>query len=134
MVEVYIYLPLSQIRIEIRLGYYLDVGASDLIASGKIKVKQGQEIKRILPKGVEFADGHVLEADEIVLATGYDDMRSTARKIFGDGMARELKPVWGFDEEGELRGMWRRSGRDGFWFMGGNFALARYYSRLLALQ
>ncbi|PUU80251.1 hypothetical protein B9Z19DRAFT_1079810 [Tuber borchii] len=61
-------------------------------------------------------------------------MRSTVRKIFGDGMASALKPVWGFDEEGELRGMWRRSGQDGFWFMGGNFALARYYSRLLALQ
>ncbi|PWW73969.1 FAD/NAD(P)-binding domain-containing protein [Tuber magnatum] len=78
-------------------GYYLDVGASSLVASGKLKVKQVQEIKRILPNGIEFADGHV-------------NMHSTARKIFGDEMARSLKPV---------RGMWRRCGRDGFWFMGG---------------
>lgn len=122
------------INSDVFLGYYLDVGASELIASGKIKIKQGQEIKRILPHGIEFADGQVLEADEIVLATGYGDMRTVARKILGDELAQGLKPVWGFDEEGEIRSMWRRSGRDGVWFMGGNFALARYFSRLLALQ
>ena len=41
---------------------------------------------------------------------------------------------WGFDEEGELRTMWRRTGHPGFWFFGGNLALCRYFSRMLALQ
>lgn len=30
--------------------------------------------------------------------------------------------------------MWRPSGHPGFWFMGGNLALCRIYSRFLALQ
>lgn len=51
-------------------GYYIDVGTSQLIVDGKIKVKQGQEIARILPDGLGLTDGSKLEADEIVLATG----------------------------------------------------------------
>lgn len=51
-------------------GYYLDVGCSKLIADGKIKVKQGQEITRFKPDGLEFADGTFLPADICVLATG----------------------------------------------------------------
>ncbi|RAK95502.1 flavin-containing monooxygenase [Aspergillus ibericus CBS 121593] len=113
-------------------GYYIDVGASQLIAAGKIQVKQGQEITEILPHGLRFADGTELAADEIVLATGYQNMSTQARIIFGDEGAK-VNDVWGFDERGEMR-MWRRTGHPGLWLMGGNLALGRYYSRLLALQ
>lgn len=115
-------------------GYYIDVGASQLIVDGFIKIQQGQEVHRIAPHGVVLADGTELPADEIVLATGFQNMRSTARKIFGDELADRVKDVWGFDEEGEMRTMWRRSGHPGYWFAGGNLALCRFYSRLLALQ
>ncbi|KAF1937599.1 FAD/NAD(P)-binding domain-containing protein [Clathrospora elynae] len=115
-------------------GYYIDVGASQLIIDGKIKVKQGQEIAKILPNGIEFADGTKLEADEIVFATGYQNMRTQARKIFGDEVADRVNDVWGFNEEGEFRTMWQKSGHPGLWFMGGNLALSRFYSRILALQ
>ncbi|RHZ55394.1 hypothetical protein CDV55_105470 [Aspergillus turcosus] len=115
-------------------GYYIDVGGSQLIADGKIKVKQGQEITEVLPHGLQFADGTQLEADEIVFATGYQNMKTQARAIFGDEVADRVESVWGFDQEGEMRTIWRRSGHPGFWFMGGNLALCRYYSRLLALQ
>ncbi|KAI2792439.1 hypothetical protein POX_b02477 [Penicillium oxalicum] len=115
-------------------GYYIDVGGSQLIIDGKIKVKQGQEITEILPHGIRFADGSELDADEIVFATGYQNMRTQARLIFGDQVADRLGDVWGLTAEGEIRTMWRRSGYPGFWFMGGNLALCRYYSRLLALQ
>lgn len=115
-------------------GYYIDVGASQLIVDGKIKIKQGQEIAAILPHGMQFADGSELEADEIIFATGYKNMRSQARKIFGDELADGVKDVWGFDEEGELRTMWRKTGHPGFWFFGGNLALCRYWSRMFALQ
>jgi hypothetical protein len=115
-------------------GYYLDVGCSQLIIDGKVKIKQGQEIEEVLPAGLKFSDGEILEADEIVFATGYLNMRTQCRKIFGDEIADRVKDVWGFDEEGELRTMWRKSGHPGFWFMGGNLALCRWYSRLLALQ
>lgn len=115
-------------------GYYINVGASELIASGDIKVKQGQEISCVLPHGLRFADGSELEADEIVFATGYANMRTQTRAIFGDGVADAVGDVWGFNEEGEMRTIWQRSGHEGFWFHGGNLAMCRYYSRLLALQ
>ncbi|KAF2010171.1 FAD/NAD(P)-binding domain-containing protein [Aaosphaeria arxii CBS 175.79] len=115
-------------------GYYIDVGASQLIVDGKIKIKSGQEIAKVLPNGLEFADGSVLEADEIVFATGYQNMRTQARITFGDDVADRVGNVWGLNEEGEFRTMWQNSGHPGFWFMGGNLAISRYYSRILALQ
>ncbi|KAM0715898.1 hypothetical protein Q7P37_008412 [Cladosporium fusiforme] len=115
-------------------GYYINVGASELIASGDIKVKQGQEIEEVLPHGLRFADGSELEADEIIFATGYQNMRTQTRTIFGDEVADKVGDVWGFNEEGEMRTIWQRSGHPGFWFHGGNLAMCRYYSRLLALQ
>lgn len=115
-------------------GYYLDVGCSQLIADRKISIIQGTEIESIAGKTIHFADGRSADADEIVFATGYQNMKGTAKKIFGEEVADRVKPVWGLDEEGELRTLWRDSGHPGFWFMGGNLALCRYYSRLLALQ
>ncbi|KAB5527989.1 dimethylaniline monooxygenase (N-oxide forming) [Coniochaeta sp. 2T2.1] len=114
-------------------GYYFDVGASQLIIEGKIKVKHA-EVSEILPTGVRFTDGSELEADEIVLATGYENMKTQAGLVFGDEIGDKVKDVWGFDEHGEVRSLWRRSGHPGFWFHGGNLAMCRYFSRLLALQ
>ncbi|RFU73221.1 fad dependent oxidoreductase [Trichoderma arundinaceum] len=115
-------------------GYYINVGASELIAEGKIKVKQGQEIDEVLPNGIRFADGSELEASEVVFATGYQNMRTQTRIMFGDEVADAVGDVWGFNAEGEMRTIWQKSGHPGFWFHGGNLALCRYYSRLLALQ
>lgn len=115
-------------------GYYIDVGASRLIIDGKIKVKQGVEIERFTTDGVVFTDGTSLDADVVVLATGYQNMRESARQLLGDKVADRCTPVWGLDHEGELRTIWRRSGHDRFWFMGGNLQQARTYSKFLALQ
>lgn len=115
-------------------GYYLDVGCSQLIADGKIKVKQGQEIKKIHPNGLEFADGDFKEADIIVLATGYGSMRDTVRRVIGEDTANKLHTCWSFDKQGEIQTVWRNSGVPGFWLQAGNFFQARCYSRLLALQ
>jgi len=97
-------------------------------------VKQGCNVDCILPHSIRFSDDSELHADIIILATGYLNMRSTARKVFGDQVADKCGDVWGVDEEGEIRTMWRRSGHDGFWFQGGSLATSRYFSRLLALQ
>lgn len=115
-------------------GYYIDVGTSQLIVDKKIKIKQGHEVKCVKAHSLVLADDSELEADEIVFATGYQNMRATARMVFGDELAERVHDVWGFDDEGETRSMWRRSGHPGFWFFGGNLALCRFYSRLLALQ
>lgn len=88
-------------------GYYIDVGCSKLIGDGKIKVKQGKEITEIAEDGLIFEDGSKLEADVIVLATGYDNMRETARKIFGDQLADSVSEVWGLNDEGELSTIWQ---------------------------
>jgi len=115
-------------------GYYIDVGASKLIADGKIKIKQGQEIDEVLPHSLRFADGTELEAEEIVFATGYQNMRTQARLMFGDEVGDRIKDIWGFTKEGEMRTIWQKTGHPGFWFHGGNLALCRYYSQPLALQ
>ncbi|KAF7518680.1 hypothetical protein G7054_g13367 [Neopestalotiopsis clavispora] len=115
-------------------GYYFDVGSCHLVIDGKVKVKQGQEVAEILPHGLRFADGSELEADEIVVATGYQNMRTGTRQIFGDDVGDKVGDVWGFDEEGEMRTIWKQSGHPGLWLFGGNFAMCRYYSRLVALQ
>lgn len=115
-------------------GYYIDVGCSQLIIDGKIAVKQGQGIRQMNAHSMTFDDGSEIPADEVVFATGYSNMRDTCRRIFGEEIAGQVKDVWGFDEEGELRTMWRRTGMKGLWFMGGNLGLCRYYSRMLALQ
>src|SRR5207253_6504953 len=52
-------------------GYYIDVGASDLIADGRIKLHSGVGIERVKEDSVELTDGTTLPADLIVYATGY---------------------------------------------------------------
>ncbi|RFU73684.1 hypothetical protein TARUN_8556 [Trichoderma arundinaceum] len=115
-------------------GYYIDVGASQLIIDGKIKIKSGQEVAEVLPHGLRFMDGSELEADEIILATGYENMREKTRQMLGDAVADRVEDIWGIGDRGELRGIWQQNGHPGFWIHGGNLALCRYYSKLLALQ
>ena len=88
-------------------GYYIDVGCSKLVGDGHIKIKQGVQVKEIVPDGIVFEDGSKLEADLIVLATGYKNMRETARKIFGDVVGDKVGNVWGLNEEGEIATIWQ---------------------------
>ncbi|KAJ5633917.1 hypothetical protein N7528_001759 [Penicillium herquei] len=116
-------------------GYYIDVGCSQLIIDGKIKVKHSPRgITGFGPRELRLEDGSTLPADIVVLATGYDNMRTTVRKVLGDKIADRCQDVWNLDNEGELRAMWRPSGHPGFWYFGGNLALCRIYSKFLALQ
>ncbi|KAF2271169.1 putative flavin-binding monooxygenase [Lojkania enalia] len=116
-------------------GYYIDVGCSQLIIDGKVKIAQSPNgIKGFSENELILADGRKLEADIVVLATGYDNMRTSVRKALGDQVADRCKDVWDLDDEGELNAMWRPSGHPGFWYFGGNLALCRIYSRFLALQ
>ena len=115
-------------------GYYIDVGASTLIAEGKIKLAQGSGLAEFTPDGIRLADGRTLDADLVVLATGYQNMRETARRLFGDDVADRLPLVLGVGEDGELGGLYRRTGHPAFWYMGGPLAWVRIYSKHLALQ
>lgn len=115
-------------------GYYIEVGCSKLIAEGKIRLVGGSGLLEFTPKGVRLEDGRELEADLVVLATGYKNMRETARRLFGDDVADKCPPVLGIDEAGEIGGLYRRTGMRGFWFMGGPLAWVRIYAKHLALQ
>jgi cation diffusion facilitator CzcD-associated flavoprotein CzcO len=115
-------------------GYYFNVGCSDLIAAGKIGLLQYDDIERFVPEGARLKDGGIVPADLIVLATGYRNQQNAVRLFLGDEIADRIGPVWGFDDNGELRNMWRRTAQPGLWFTAGSLAQSRIYSRYLALQ
>lgn len=115
-------------------GFYIDIGCGSLIASRKIAVKSAPYISHLTPSAVVFPNGEEVQADAVIFATGYSNGKVRTRKVFGDSVADKIAPIWGFDEQGEIRGCWKRGGQEGFWVAAGSFWLSRYYSRLLALQ
>lgn len=114
-------------------GYYLNIGASDLIIQGKIELKAGVDISALKPKQVIFSDGTSLAADIIVLATGYKPLQEWVREMFGDEVADRVGPIWGIGEDGELRAMYARTRQQGFYVAGGGLPGARAYSHYTAL-
>jgi hypothetical protein len=116
-------------------GYYINVGASDLIAEGKIKIKNGVEIADLRERAVVFTDGSTLPGvDTIVLALGFRNMQDTVRNLLGDGVADAVGPVWGLRADGEVRGLYCPLGQPGLWIMGGSFVQCRLMSKVLAIQ
>jgi cation diffusion facilitator CzcD-associated flavoprotein CzcO len=115
-------------------GYYINVGCSDLIVDGEIRVVQYRDLADFDKDGLVLADGERVPADLVVLATGYENLQEDVRRLLGDEVAERVGPIWGFDEEFELRNMWRRTGQDRLWIMGGNLLESRLHSRFLALQ
>ncbi|KAK7032645.1 hypothetical protein VNI00_012910 [Paramarasmius palmivorus] len=115
-------------------GYYLDVGASQMIVDGKIKLKNDSKLERFTETGLKFEDGSELPADVVMFATGYGDARTLVRRICGEELGKKVKPIWGLNEEGEINGLWRDLGVPGLWYMMGNLALARFHSKHIALQ
>ncbi|MBR0680729.1 NAD(P)/FAD-dependent oxidoreductase [Roseomonas eburnea] len=115
-------------------GYYFDAGCSQMIIDGRVGLMQFDDIARFAPEGALMKDGSVRQADLIVLATGYEGQAAAARRILGDAVGDRVGKVWGFDEEGELHGMWRPTGQPGLWFHAGGLAQCRIFSKVLALQ
>jgi NAD(P)H-nitrite reductase large subunit len=48
----------------------IDVGASQLVVDGKIKLKNDSSIERFTKTGIKFQNGSELQADVVVFATG----------------------------------------------------------------
>jgi putative flavoprotein involved in K+ transport len=124
-------------------GYYIDVGASELVANGDIKLKSSVSIEYIKPKSVVLTDGTELEADLIVYATGFGSMNGWAAKIISQDVADKVGKCWGMGSntakdpgpwEGELRNMWKPTHQEALWFHGGNLHQSRHYSQYLSLQ
>ena len=124
-------------------GYYIDVGASELVADGKIKLRSGVGVERITEGSVVLSDGSELPADLIVYATGYGSMNGWAAALISKEVADKVGKCWGLGSgtrkdpgpwEGELRNMWKPTQQAGLWFHGGNLHQSRHYSQALALQ
>jgi len=116
-------------------GYYFNVGASELIADGKIKLLQAADISGYERDAIACRDGRRLKTDLIVLSTGYKGPDHLLTQLFGAEIAKRVGRVWGFDEaSSELRNMWTRTPQPGLWFVGGAFSQARIYSRYIAAQ
>ncbi len=124
-------------------GYYIDVGASELVANGSVKLRSGVNIERIKPNSVLLSDGSELPADLIVYATGYGSMNGWLADLISPEVADKVGKVWGLGSsttkdpgpwEGELRNMWKPTQVPHLWFHGGNLHQSRHYSQFLSLQ
>jgi putative flavoprotein involved in K+ transport len=124
-------------------GYYVDVGASQLIIDGEIRIKAGVEIETLTPDGIRFADGSEIAADVIIQSTGFQSMHEVVAKIVSREVADEIGTCWGLGSgtrhdpgpwHGELRNMYKPVAQDNLWFQGGNLALSRFFSKFVALQ
>jgi cation diffusion facilitator CzcD-associated flavoprotein CzcO len=115
-------------------GHYLNIGCSELLIDRKIGLLQFDEIDCVVPDGVRLRSGETREASLIVLATGYHNLSAEVARSFGDEVAAKVGPVWGLDDEGELRNMWRPTAQPGLWFHAGSLYQCRVFSRYLAVQ
>lgn len=132
-------------------------------------MKSGPQIETFTPNGLKFDDGSELPADIVIFATGYEyssshrdvhltlhlprigSVRHAIRRVCGEELTSRVKPIWGLDEEGELKGCYRDLGPKGlFAMMGafsrprspcnaahkvtGNLALCRFHSKHVALR
>ena len=126
-------------------GYYIDVGACDLVIDGSIKLKSGEgaAVRELTETGVKFADGTELPADLVIYATGYGSMNGWAADLISQEVADKVGKVWGLGSdttkdpgpwEGEQRNMWKPTQQEALWFHGGNLHQSRHYSQYLSLQ
>jgi putative flavoprotein involved in K+ transport len=123
-------------------GYYIDVGAADLVANGDVALVKGQ-VDHLTEHSVVLADGTELPADLVVYATGYGSMNGWAADLISQEVADRVGKVWGLGSdttkdpgpwEGEQRNMWKPTQQEALWFHGGNLHQSRHYSLYLALQ
>ena len=124
-------------------GYYIEVGASQMIIDGRIRLRSGVSVKGIRAHTVLLSDDSELSADLIVYATGYGSMNQWAAKLISQDVADRVGKCWGLGSAtkddpgpwvGELRNMWKPTQVPALWFHGGNLMQSRHYSLYLALQ
>ena len=134
--------------------FYIDQGACEMIADGRIKIHQSQEgVKGLDQNSVILEDGTRIAADVVVVATGFKPSSVLAESIMGKELIAKIGEVGALDEEGERIAVsvnlvwflgfpltnfafqwWRPTALPGFWYMTGSFLWSRSYSKPLALQ
>ncbi|KAF5002470.1 hypothetical protein FDECE_10629 [Fusarium decemcellulare] len=133
--NVYREADLTQILFERAGRHYMDVGVSQMIIDGKIKIKSRSPITGFNTNGLSFADGTELPADVVVFATGYEsNMKLAVSKLLEPEVADKLDECWLLDHEGNPRGSWKPIGHPNIWYCPGDIGTSRFFSRFLALQ
>lgn len=124
-------------------GYYIDVGASELIANGDIKVRSQVQPRRFSEGAVVLSDRSELPADLVIWATGYQSTQATIANLIGPEVAERIGHCWGYGSgtpgdpgpwEGEIRNFWKPVAQEGLFLHGGNLHQSRFFSRFVALQ
>ncbi|KAK1622745.1 flavin-containing monooxygenase [Colletotrichum phormii] len=106
--------------------YYID---------SKIRVQRCEEgVKEFQADGLVLKNGTKLDADVVVLATGFEQNITTVEKLLGPDVVNRLDGFANLDAEQEHSGWWRATGVPGFWYMTGSFMMCRQFSLPLALQ
>ncbi|GIS67653.1 MAG: hypothetical protein CM1200mP6_07210 [Anaerolineaceae bacterium] len=125
-------------------GYYIDVGATELIVKGLVELRSGVTIKRIEDRGMVLNDGTKIEADLIVFATGFQSMPHLGIKnLYRQIWLLRLENVGGWAQglsmilvQGkancEICGNRLHVGV--LWFHGGGLTQSRLYSRFLPMH
>ena len=116
--------------------FYIDQGAAQMILDGRIKVHRCSDgIKEFCEDGLVLGNGQKIQADVVVLATGFQRIIADLQGILKDEDVLEKIRQWGgFDDDYERKGYWRPMGISGLWYMTGSFIWCRQFSKLLALQ
>lgn len=123
-------------------GHYVDIGGTRLISERKVNIKAMVEPVAFTENGLKFSDGSKLAADAVIWCTGFADKYApdVTTDILGGGpqadeISSRLDATWGLDEEGEVRGMWKRHLQvENYYTFGGFTSQHRFYSRIIALQ
>ncbi|KEQ58710.1 uncharacterized protein M437DRAFT_69646 [Aureobasidium melanogenum CBS 110374] len=116
-------------------GHYVDTGATSLLTDQKVSFVANVEPKVYTPTGLLLSDDSTLDTDAVIWCTGFadKDVRQTVKEILK--ISLPVDATWGVNEQGEIRGMWRRHSQvKNFWVMGGYTQQHRWFSQLLALQ
>jgi cation diffusion facilitator CzcD-associated flavoprotein CzcO len=116
-----------------RDSYQIDIGASELLADGKVHLKQGVELDEVKDGTTAvFSDGSELEVELIVFATGYEQFWKHISPSLGTAAAR-IDKAYGRAADNEYANTWRRSAQPGLWFGTGFIRMARFYTTFTAL-
>lgn len=123
-------------------GYYIDVGASQLLIDREVALVSGQ-VSHLTKNAVALRDGTEIQADLVVYATGFGSMNQWLEDLISSDVAERVGKCWGYGSgttrdpgpwEGELRNMWKPTNVNNLWIHGGNLHQSRHYSKYLALQ
>ncbi|HEY1971780.1 MAG TPA: monooxygenase, partial [Pseudonocardia sp.] len=101
---------------------------------GSINLVHHRDVDRFVVEGLRMTNGEIIPLDLVVLATGYQNQQEGIRRLFGDQVADRVGPIWGFDSNFEMRGLWKQTPQPGLWVVGGNLLDCRLKSRWTALQ